>query len=65
SLREHLQYLVLPLCGAGTIGVLWMNLEPESLELGLIWAALGAVYLVLRSLRLRRMAALQNSLSAD
>ena len=60
SLREHLQYLVLPLCGAGTIGVLWVNLEPQSLELGLIWAAVGALYLALRSIRLRRAVELQN-----
>ncbi|MGL5361161.1 MAG: APC family permease [Shewanella sp.] len=60
SLQEHLQFLVLPLCGAGTIGVLWVNLEPESLELGLIWAVVGALYLALRSLRLRRAVEMQN-----
>ena len=27
------------LCGAGTIGYFGRNLEPQSLELGLIWAA--------------------------
>ena len=40
--------LLLPLCGAACIGVLWLNLEPASFELGLIWAALGALYLLLR-----------------
>ncbi|WP_338725922.1 APC family permease [Shewanella baltica] len=60
SFKDHLQYLVLPLCGAGTIGVLWANLEPQSLELGLIWAAVGALYLALRSLRLRRTVELHN-----
>jgi len=60
SFKDHLQYLVLPLCGAGTIGVLWANLEPQSLELGLIWAAVGALYLALRSIRLRRAVELQN-----
>ena len=34
--------------GIGFIGVLWLNLEPASFELGLIWAALGAIYLLLR-----------------
>ena len=48
TLREHLVFLVLPLCGAACIGVLWLNLEPASFELGLIWAALGAIYLLLR-----------------
>jgi 4-hydroxybenzoate polyprenyltransferase len=45
--RHHLA-LALPLCGAACIGVLWLNLEPASFELGLIWAALGAIYLLLR-----------------
>lgn len=60
SLKEHLQYFVLPLCGAATIGVLWINLEPQSLELGLIWGAVGMLYLALRSLRLRKAVELQS-----
>ncbi|MFB2685502.1 APC family permease [Shewanella mangrovisoli] len=60
SLKDHFQYFVLPLCGAATIGVLWINLEPQSLELGLIWAAVGVLYLALRSLRLRKAVELQN-----
>ncbi|MFB2758378.1 APC family permease [Shewanella xiamenensis] len=60
SLKEHLQYLILPLCGAATIGVLWINLEPQSLELGLIWGAVGMLYLALRSLRLRKAVELQS-----
>ncbi|HEH9425990.1 TPA: APC family permease [Aeromonas sobria] len=48
TLKDHLMYLLLPLCGAACIGVLWLNLEPSSFELGLIWAALGAIYLFLR-----------------
>ncbi|WP_439830840.1 APC family permease [Aeromonas veronii] len=47
-LKDHLMYLLLPLCGAACIGVLWLNLESSSFELGLIWAALGAIYLFLR-----------------
>lgn len=60
SLKDHFQYFALPLCGAATIGVLWINLEPQSLELGLIWAAIGVLYLALRSLRLRKAVELQN-----
>ncbi|PJG58964.1 APC family permease [Aeromonas cavernicola] len=47
-LKDHLLYLLLPLLGAATIGVLWINLEQSSLELGLIWAGLGITYLFLR-----------------
>ncbi|KUE80617.1 Putrescine importer PuuP [Aeromonas schubertii] len=48
SLKDHLLYLLLPLLGAATIGALWINLEQSSLELGLIWAGIGATYLFLR-----------------
>ncbi|MDO2949645.1 APC family permease [Aeromonas simiae] len=48
TLRDHLVFLALPLCGAACIGVLWLNLEPASFELGVIWAGLGALYLLLR-----------------
>ncbi len=48
TMKDHLTYLLLPLCGAACIGVLWLNLEPASFELGLIWAALGVIYLFLR-----------------
>ncbi|PTT49788.1 APC family permease [Aeromonas sp. HMWF014] len=47
-IKDHLVYLLLPLLGAATIGALWINLEQSSLELGLIWAGLGATYLFLR-----------------
>lgn len=43
--KDHFLYLVLPLCGAISIGVLWYYLSAESLKWGLSWAALGAVYL--------------------
>lgn len=49
TLKDHLQYLVLPLCGAGTVAILWLNLELTSLILGIIWAAIGGIYLFLRT----------------
>ncbi|HAK34234.1 MAG TPA: putrescine/spermidine ABC transporter, partial [Pantoea sp.] len=53
TLRDHINYLVLPVLGALTIGALWINLEESSMVLGLIWAAVGIVYLafVTRSFR--------------
>ena len=47
--QDRLQYLVLPLLGAGTVAILWLNLEQTSLMLGLIWAAIGGIYLFLRT----------------
>lgn len=45
SLKDHINFLVLPLCGALTVGALWVNLEASSMELGLIWGAIGLIYL--------------------
>ena len=43
--KDHFQYLFLPMCGALTVGALWVNLEESSMILGLIWAGIGLVYL--------------------
>jgi len=53
TLKDHFQYLVLPMCGAMTVGALWINLEQSSMILGLIWGAIGLIYLacVTRSFR--------------
>ena len=53
TLKDNINYLVLPLCGALTVGALWINLEESSMVLGLIWAAVGIIYLafVTRSFR--------------
>lgn len=44
TLKDHFQYLILPMMGALTVGALWINLEQSSMILGLIWAAIGFVY---------------------
>ncbi len=45
TLKDHLHYLVLPMMGALTVGALWINLEETSMVLGLVWAAVGIIYL--------------------
>ncbi|MCT8248039.1 APC family permease [Proteus faecis] len=54
GLMDHINYLILPLIGAATMGVLWINLEPGSMELGLIWGAIGILYMVWLTRRFRR-----------
>ena len=44
SLKDHFNFLILPLIGALTVGALWINLEQSSMILGLIWAVIGFVY---------------------
>ncbi len=45
GLMNNLKYLILPTCGTLTIGLLWYFIEVESLYRGLIWMAIGLVYL--------------------
>lgn len=44
TLKDHFQYLFLPMCGALTVGALWVSTEESSMILGLIWAGIGLVY---------------------
>ncbi|WP_447866989.1 APC family permease [Rahnella bonaserana] len=45
TLKDHINYLILPVIGALTVGALWLNLEASSMTLGLVWAAIGLGYL--------------------
>ncbi|OON39729.1 putrescine/spermidine ABC transporter [Izhakiella australiensis] len=53
TLKDNINYLLLPILGALTVGALWINLEESSMVLGLVWASVGIVYLavVTRSFR--------------
>lgn len=44
SWKDRFNFLFLPLVGALTVGVLWLNTEKSSLTMGLIWATLGFGY---------------------
>ncbi|KAA9001122.1 APC family permease [Affinibrenneria salicis] len=46
TLKDTLNYLVLPVLGALTVGALWINLEQSSMVLGVIWGSVGLLYLV-------------------
>lgn len=52
--KDRFHYLLLPLIGAATVGVLWINLETTSLTLGLVWAAVGILYLTYLTRRFRK-----------
>lgn len=54
TMKETVQYLILPLLGAMSVGVLWMNLEESSLVLGMTWALVGVVYMAVLTRRFRQ-----------
>ncbi|MBS4213429.1 APC family permease [Neobacillus rhizophilus] len=44
--KGFFDYVVMPLIGAATVGILWINLELSSLIMGLIWFSAGFIYLL-------------------
>lgn len=46
SPKGFFDYVIIPLIGAGAVGVLWVNLELSSLIMGLTWFGVGFVYLL-------------------
>ncbi|MGL5343293.1 MAG: APC family permease [Plesiomonas sp.] len=54
TVKDTVNFLIIPLAGAGTVGVLWMNLEESSLVLGLTWAIIGMVYMAFLTRRFRQ-----------
>lgn len=44
--KGFFDYIIMPLLGAGSVAILWINLEASSLMMGGIWFAVGFVYLL-------------------
>jgi putrescine importer len=46
--KDIFSYLIMPLLGAGSTGILWSNLQKDALIGGIIWAVIGLVYLLVQ-----------------
>jgi putrescine importer len=44
--KGFFDYVIMPLIGAGLVGVLWINLDLSSLIMGISWFLIGLTYLV-------------------
>ncbi len=44
--KDIFSYLIMPILGAGLTGVLWANLHADALIGGIIWVAIGFIYLL-------------------
>ncbi|MEH7081626.1 APC family permease [Neobacillus drentensis] len=44
--RGFFDYVIMPLIGAGAVGMLWINLEVSSLIMGILWFIVGFTYLL-------------------
>jgi putrescine importer len=47
-------YVALPLIGAGLTGLLWINLQMDSLVVGIVWTTIGIIYLMILTRGFRR-----------
>lgn len=43
--KGFFDYVIMPLLGAGAVGILWINLETSSLIMGAVWFLVGLTYL--------------------
>ncbi|WP_397536860.1 APC family permease [Rummeliibacillus pycnus] len=46
TVKGFFNYLVMPILGALSVGILWFNIERSSLIMGIIWFSIGFVYLL-------------------
>ncbi|TCP23025.1 putrescine:proton symporter (AAT family) [Scopulibacillus darangshiensis] len=44
--KDLFSYLIMPLIGAGLTGILWYNLQGDALIGGLVWSAVGFIYML-------------------
>ncbi|ELX8381198.1 APC family permease [Providencia vermicola] len=54
GIKNILNYLILPVIGTLTVCVLWLNIEEDSMVYGLIWTAVGLVYMAILTRMFRR-----------
>ncbi|MGA6580056.1 APC family permease, partial [Providencia sp. NPDC089923] len=52
--KNILNYLILPVIGTLTVCVLWLNIEEDSMVYGLIWTAVGLVYMAILTRMFKR-----------
>jgi putrescine importer len=48
TVKDIFSYLIMPLLGAGSTGILWSNLQKDALIGGIIWAVIGLAYLLVQ-----------------
>ncbi|WP_102693278.1 APC family permease [Rummeliibacillus pycnus] len=46
TVKGFFNYLVIPVLGALSVGILWANIEKSSLIMGVIWLSIGFIYLL-------------------
>lgn len=47
--KDLFSYLIMPIVGAGSTGILWYNLQADALIGGIVWVAIGFVYMLFQT----------------
>lgn len=47
--KDIFSYVIMPVLGAGTTGILWYNLQADALIGGIAWIVIGIIYLVFKT----------------
>lgn len=47
--KDIFSYLIMPIIGAGLTGILWYNLQADALIGGMIWVAIGLIYMLFQT----------------
>ena len=49
NVKDIFAYLIMPILGAASTGILWSNLQKDALIWGIIWVAIGFTYLLFQT----------------
>lgn len=47
--KDIFSYLIMPILGAGSTGILWANLQADALIGGIVWVVIGFIYLLFQT----------------
>ena len=47
--KDIFSYLIMPILGAGSTGILWVNLQADALIGGIVWVIIGFLYLLIQT----------------
>jgi putrescine importer len=47
--KDFFAYIIMPILGAGSTGILWYNLQKDALIGGIVWVVIGFIYMVFQT----------------
>ncbi|NHM33552.1 APC family permease [Bacillus sp. C11] len=47
--KDFFAYIIMPILGAGSTGILWYNLQKDALIGGIVWVVIGFIYMLIQT----------------